>query len=140
MSYAVQSDMVNRFGEQELIQLTDRDRTGAIDTVVLDRALADATAEIDGYLAARYQLPLTSTPTVLVRVCADLARYHLHDDHLPEPVQVRYKAAIDLLRQVSTGRVSLGLSETGESPTSNDGAEIASGGRVWDRNDSKGFL
>ncbi len=140
MSYAVQSDMVNRFGEQELIQLTDRDRTGAIDTVVLDRALADATAEIDGYLAARYQLPLTSTPTVLVRVCADLARYHLHDDHLPEPVQVRYKAAIDLLRQVSTGRVSLGLSETGESPTSNDGAEITSGGRVWDRNDSKGFL
>ncbi|NWO05564.1 MAG: DUF1320 domain-containing protein [Alteromonadaceae bacterium] len=140
MSYAGQSDMVNRFGEQELIQLTDRDHTGAINTVVLDRALADSTAEIDGYLASRYQLPLTNTPTVLVRVCSDIARYHLHDDHIPEPVEARYKTAVDLLRQVSNGRVSLGVSDTGAEPTSNDGVEMQSGGRVWDRNTSKGFI
>jgi phage gp36-like protein len=140
MSYASQADMVNRFSEQEIIQLTDRNNTGAIDATVLERALADATAEIDGYLAARYQLPLTSTPTVLVRVCSDIARYHLHDDHIPESVAVRYKAAVDLLRQVSMGRVSLGVSDTGDEPTSNDGAEVQSGGRVWDRADSKGFI
>tara|TARA_B100000029_G_scaffold326008_1_gene318475 strand:+ start:592 stop:1014 length:423 start_codon:yes stop_codon:yes gene_type:complete len=140
MSYASQADMINRFSERELIQLTDRNNTGAIDATVLDRALADATAEIDGYLAARYQLPLTSTPTVLVRVCSDIARYHLHDDHIPEPVETRYKASVDLLRQVSMGRVSLGVSDTGDEPTSNDGAEIQSGGRVWDRADSKGFI
>lgn len=140
MSYASQVDMEERFGEQELIQLTDRDHTGAIDATVLDRALADATAEIDGYLASRYQLPLTTTPTVLVRVCADIARYHLHDDNIPEPVEIRYKAAVDLLRQVSIGRVSMGVSDSGETPTSNDGAEINSGGRIWDRNDSKGYI
>jgi len=140
MNYASQVDMVERFGEQELIQLTDRSHTGTIDVSVLDRALADATAEIDGYLAARYQLPLTTTPTVLVRVCADIARYHLHDDHIPEPVEMRYKAAIDLLKQVSMGRVAIGVSDTGDVPTSNDGAEITSGGRIWGRDDSKGFV
>jgi phage gp36-like protein len=140
MIYASQADMVERFGEQELIQLTDRNNTGAVDATVLGRALADATAEIDGYLASRYQLPLTITPTVLVRVCADIARYHLHDDNIPEPVETRYKAAVDLLRQVSLGRVSLGVSDSGESPTSNDGAEITSGGRIWGRADSKGYI
>lgn len=140
MSYASQADMIDRFGEWEIIQLTDRNNTGAIDVAVLDRALADGTAEIDGYLAARYQLPLTTTPTVLVRVCADVARYYLHDDNIPEPVAIRYKSAVELLRQVSLGRVSLGVSATGDSPTSNDGAEITSGGRVWDRADSKGYI
>lgn len=140
MTYASQADMIDRFGESELIDLTDRSFVGTIDVVVLDRALADATAEIDGYLASRYQLPLTSQPAVLVRVCADIARYNLHDDNLPELVETRYKAAVDLLRQVSLGRVSLGASDTGDSPTSNDGAEIESGGRIWGRADSKGFI
>lgn len=140
MSYATQADMVERFGEDELIELTDRARAGAIDATVLDRALADATAEIDGYLAARYQLPLTTTPLVLVRVCADLARYHLHDDQVPEAVKVRYQAAVDLLRRVSTGHVSLGVSDTGDVPTANDGAEIVSGGRVWGRDNSRGYI
>ncbi|MCH8500154.1 MAG: DUF1320 family protein [Marinobacter sp.] len=140
MSYASHADMIERFGEAELIRLTDRDHTGAIDTDVLDRALLDAAAEIDGYLAARYQLPLTSTPLVLVRVCADLARYFLHDDNLPETVEARYKAALDLLKRLASGQVSLGLSESGESPESNDGAEMQSGGRIWDRSDSKGYI
>lgn len=140
MNYASQVDMVERFGEQELIRLTDRNRTGTIDATVLDRALTDATAEINGYLASRYQLPLTSTPVVLVRVCADIARYHLHDDNIPDPVETRYKAAVELLRQVSIGRVSLGVSDTGAEPTSNDGADIESGGRIWGRADSDGFI
>lgn len=140
MSYASQGDMEERFGEGELVALTDRNHTGAIDSVVLERALADATAEIDGYLASRYQLPLTSVPTVLIRVCADIARYHLHDDNIPEPVEMRYKSAVDLVRQVSMGRVSLGVSTSGDEPTSNDGAEVESGGRVWARSDSKGFI
>lgn len=140
MIYASQADMVERYGEQELIQLTDRNNTGAIDATVLDRALADASAEIDGYLASRYQLPLTTIPTVLVRVCSDIARYHLHDDNIPDPVDTRYKSAVDLLRQVSLGRVSLGVSDTGDTPTSNDGADIQSGGRIWDRLDSEGYI
>ena len=79
MPYATQTDMETRFGVDELIQRTSR--TGAaIDTDVLGRALADADAEIDSYLASRYALPLPSTPAVLVRLACDITRYQLFDE------------------------------------------------------------
>lgn len=140
MSYAGVPDLVERFGERELVELTDRASTGAIDVAVAERALRDASAEIDGYLAARYVLPLASVPVVLVRLCADLARYYLYDDHAPEQVNARYKAAVEMLRRISSGEVALGLSEQGETPASSDGADMVSGGRVWARQDSKGFI
>ena len=55
MRYATQKDMIDRFGEEDLITLTDRaDRakppTGKIDAKVLNKALSDAADLIDGYL------------------------------------------------------------------------------------------
>lgn len=140
MNYATLQDLVNRFGEQEVLQLTDREHTGEIDEAVAERALSDAAAEIDGYLAARYVLPLAAVPLVLVRLCADLARYYLYDDHAPEQVTQRYKAAVETLKRISTGQVALGVSDSGEQPETADGAEMESGGRVWARDDSKGFI
>lgn len=140
MSYAGVQDLVERYGEQEIIQLTDRDHAGVIGAVVVERALRDAAAEIDGYLAARYVLPLATVPTVLVRLCADLARYYLYDDHAPEQVVRRHKAAIELLRRISTGEVALGLSEDGEEAQASDGAEMESDGRIWGRANSRGFI
>lgn len=140
MSYAEVSHLVERFGEVEIRQLTDRAHQGEIDPAIAERALDDATAEIDGYLAARYVLPLAHVPTVLVRLCADMARYYLYDDHAPEQVVMRFKAALDTLLRISRGDIDLGVSAGGEAPASADGAEMVSGGRVWDRNDSKGFL
>lgn len=140
MTYASVQDLVERFGEQEILQLTDRDHTGAIDEAVAERALRDATAEIDGYLAARYALPLASVPVVLVRLCADLGRYYLYDDHAPEQVSARHKAAVETLKRISTGHIALGASESGDTPETADGAEMESGGRIWDRDDSGGFI
>ncbi len=50
MAYATVKDMVARFSELEVIQLTDRNQDGLIDEDVAAVALADATAEIDAYL------------------------------------------------------------------------------------------
>lgn len=111
MPYATLADMTERFGEQELALRTDRTNGTngtAIDAVVLDRALSDADAEIDSYLAARYALPLSSTPTVLVRLAADMARYRLYDDGVPETVRQRYADSVSLLKRMATGEVKLG--------------------------------
>ena len=98
MSYAVKQDMVDRFRATELIQLTDVDSVAnAIDDTVLDRALDDADAEIDGYLAGRYTLPLATVPRVLTNIACDIARYRLHDDRATEQVTTRYRDAIRLL-------------------------------------------
>lgn len=104
MGYATQQDLVDRFGETELAQLTDRDTAAFVDAAVLSRALADADAEIDGYLAARFTLPLTVVPPILVRLAADIARFRLYDDRATEQVRTRYEDAVRLLREVAAGR------------------------------------
>lgn len=105
MTYALQADLVDRFGSTEIAQLTDRINGTVIDATVLGRALADADAEIDSYLAARYSLPLASAPVALVRVAADIARYRLFDDRVTDAVRARYQDAVTYLKQISLGNV-----------------------------------
>lgn len=141
MTYATQQNLTDRFGEDELIQLTDRDNLGAINATVVNRALADADATINGYLAARYTLPLSNpVPEMLERLACDIARYALFEDQVTEIVEKRYKDAIALLRDVSAGRAELGISDTGNKPVSNATEQISSTTPVWRRTESDGFL
>ncbi len=141
MTYATQQNLIDRFGEDELIQLTDRASRGDIDATVISRALGDADATINGYLAARYTLPLEAPlPEILERLACDIARYALFDDQVTEIVEKRYKDAIALLRDVSAGRAELGLSDTDNKPASKSTAQIYSTTPVWRRSESDGFL
>lgn len=107
MTYATQTDLIERFGELELAQRTNRVDGATIDTVVLGRALADADAEIDSYLATRYTLPLSSTPPVVNRLACDITRYRLFDDGVPETVRVRYLDAVSVLKRLASGDMLL---------------------------------
>ncbi|TCS69766.1 phage gp36-like protein [Sulfuritortus calidifontis] len=109
MPYATAADLITRYGEDELIQLTDRVGAGVVDTAIVSRALDDAEAEIDGYLAARYRLPLPTTPALLARIACDIARYRLWEDRASDEVRQRYEDARRLLENISSGRASLGL-------------------------------
>lgn len=129
MTYATQADLVDRFGEAELAQLTDRDTGAVIDAAVVARALADADAEIDGYLAARYALPLPTTPALLTRLASDIARYRLYDERTTEAVRQRYQDATRMLDRIAAGTVALGSS----APEATDGAAVAVTSRAPDR-------
>lgn len=112
MRYASQQDMIDRFGEEELITRTDRaDRSepppGKIDTRVLNKALSDAADLIDGYLAGRYALPLTVTPPLLTQIACDLARYDLYDADMQVHVSDRWKVAIRTLEKIADGKIVL---------------------------------
>lgn len=111
MSYATKQNMIDRFSQAELIQLTDvaQPVTGAIVDAVLNAALADADAEIDGYLVGQYLLPLPSVPKNLTMLACDIARYKLYDDRVTEQVAKRYDDAVKYLRSVGKGELSLGL-------------------------------
>lgn len=128
MSYAVKQDLIDRFHAGELIQITNpEDPTAvAINDVVLDGALADAAAEIDGFLMGRYTLPLVTVPTALRRIACDIARYHLYDDRATEQVQKRYDDAVRFLRDVSKGDINLSLSDAAQ-PTDETGGAAAQG-------------
>ena len=138
-AYATQQDMIDRFGEDEVRQLSDRAGTGSIDSSVVGQALSDASEEMDSYIGGRYQLPLNHVPPVLVRVCVDIARYQLYDVQAPDQVETRYKANLAWLTQVAKGVVRLGLDDTNVAPTPSDTAEIDSAGHVFSRDD-KSFI
>jgi phage gp36-like protein len=111
MPYATQSDLVGRFGNRELVQLTNIETPSAtsLNGAVADRALADASAEIDTYLAGRFALPLAVVPSVLVRLCCDIARYRLAENRSTEEMRRRYEDATRVLEQVRDGKLQLGL-------------------------------
>jgi len=119
MSYCTQSDLVTRFGEAELIQLTyvavEDDDGPEIDAAVVAQAIADAEAEIDAYLTARYSLPLASVPANLERIACDIARYRLYADRPTDLVDVRYRDAIRYLEQVGRGAIALASSPAPDS-------------------------
>lgn len=137
MAYATQADMLARFGEDELIQLTDRadPPIGAIDAAVLAARLADADALIDGYLAGRYSLPLASTPAILTQYACDVARYLLYGNKMPEDVRDRYEDALRFLGRVADGRIGLGVTPA---PAAG-GPAHAAGARVFDTAGLEGF-
>lgn len=131
--YATRDDMITTFGERELIQATDRATppAGVINDAVLNRGIADAEAEIDGYLAPRYALPLTEIPPVLKRWTCDIAYFLLLRDRAGEQVVKRYESIVKSLRLVNNGELSLGAAASGE-VQSNGGARHTGAQRVFD--------
>lgn len=139
MTYATQQDMIDRFGEQELIELTDHAAAGVIDATVMAGALGDADAEIDAYLAGRYTLPLASVPRVLTRFAVDLARYGLYDTRATEQVKARYDDAIKFLKALANGTVSLGLDPVNQPLAETGGVQVLAPARVFNDDSLAGY-
>lgn len=112
MAYATVADLVARYGEDEIIQRTDRVNAGVIAQDIAQKALDDAAAEIDCYLASRYQLPLPTVPPHLARIACAIARYRLWEDLASERVRQDYEDAVKLLTAIARGTVSIGLPAT----------------------------
>lgn len=133
MSYATQQDMVDRFGESDLIKLTDRadPPLDAIDAAVLNARLADAQGVIDSYVATRYTLPLTATPLLLRQIECDLAWYLLQGGNPSQDAKDRNDAAMRILRDVSAGKVSLGPDSSNTVAVPGDGVTYTSAPAVF---------
>jgi phage gp36-like protein len=129
MTYATQGQLIARFGEDMLIELTDRAEPPAeeIDAAVVADALADADAAIDGYLKGRYTLPLSETPPLVRNLALAIAIYLMHRNSVSEKVRNDYNDALRMLRDIAAGTVRLDVA--GVEPTSSG----ASGVRTNDR-------
>ena len=120
MQYATVQDLIDRFGETEMIQLTDPE-IAAVQASKVQRAIDDAQAFADGYVGKAYRLPLQGCakptpvpgdvgavtlvpPPQLTRIVCDVARYYLYQVLAPEhEVYLRYKAADRELAAIADG-------------------------------------
>ena len=142
MAYATITAMQQRFGERDLIYLSERDDAPAdvINTAIIEQAINDASDVINGYLAGRYELPLVTVPNLLEQFCCDIARYKLGTNDVPEHVETRNKDAIKFLMSVAKGELSIGVDALGQDAKVQDTATIQSAGSVFAREKTKGFI
>jgi phage gp36-like protein len=140
VTYAVVADLVTRFGERELIQLTDRSNPPAdqVDATVAQPALDAAASLIDGYVGAKYALPLLSPPRLLTDLACDIARYRLYADQAPEIVKDRHAQAIRTLEGISRGSVKIDAAGV-EPPPRSDVIETSGNERKLDRHELRRF-
>lgn len=127
--YATADAMREKFGERELIQLTDTEEPYqyAININKLNRAMREANSEIDAYVGSRYSLPLQTIPPFLVEIGCNLARYYGVTGDLTEndPIKNRYESSIKTLTKISKGELTLGGSPAGESkPVQSSGNNV----------------
>lgn len=116
MPYVTLAQMIARFGEQEMIELTNLhspDET-TINAAAFAAAAADAEAEINSYVGVVAELPLTSVPFILGGKAADVTRYYLDTLDPREDVRQRYEDAVEWLKLLAAGKVNLGLAGAGE--------------------------
>ena len=126
--YAAREDLLARYGDEIKSLEAAEGKTQATTAA----ALADAAAEINGYLGARYRLPLAGTYPILTWLCCDIARFRLWEARLEDgednAVYVRYRKTLAFLERLASGEGVL-TDEEGASPleaASADGAAVAS--------------
>ena len=111
----LKEDMLNVIIGDNYIENED-ERIQAI-TPIVEQAIADADAEIDGYLAKRYKVPFGKTPQVINKFAKDIALYNMvsrkgvDENDREKTYLTRYNAAIAFLTKVAEGRISIGVSE-----------------------------
>ena len=120
MAYCTLQELTDRYSERMLIEISDRGDTPAeeVDQTLIDRAIADADALIDGYLSVRYALPLASVPRLVKDLSLRISIYYAHAHVAAEKIRRDYEEALKTLEHLSKGLIRLDL----------DGAEPAASG------------
>lgn len=108
--YVTELQFEQRFGATELADLLAEGNNYV-------EAENDAAGLIDGYLASRYVLPLTSVPLMVKGWAADITRFKLWDERAPEEVRKRYEDALAQLKQLAQGIITLPPGTDGSKPS-----------------------
>lgn len=105
MSYCTLQELTERYSARMLIDISDRgdERPDEPDTALIDRAIADADALIDGYLKVRYALPLSSVPRLVRDLSLRVSIYYAHGHVAAEKITADYKEALKTLENIARG-------------------------------------
>lgn len=131
--YATVSDMIARFGETQILRLSNPENreTEIVDEAKVNIALGDASVLIDGYIRGRYLVPIAVPPADIVRATCILARYDLSDTERSSPSDEMSKGRADVIKwleAISKELVNLDIPVAAPA-----GPAVGSGPRMLDR-------
>ena len=132
MALLTRAQLIQRIGgDAAAAQLLDPNKTGSIDTDMLDSAIADAEGDVSAALGARYAAISSNPSQKIVRIAGQLAVYYAwgrgpRNLTMPETVRQLYGAAKADLERIEASDSGPGGTPTSRFPTAID---ISAGGR-----------
>lgn len=117
MAYTDKNYFKEKITEKELYNLL-KDDAGTPQMTYLDNAISTADEFIDSYLSKRIKiLPLTEPVPKMVKQCSYfVAMYYLHERiqyvDIPQRIRDNYDVAVNWLKAVADGGVTLPVEET----------------------------
>lgn len=142
MPYCNLQQLTDRYGEAMLVDLSDRGTppAGAIVTAVIDRAIADADALIDGYLAGRYVLPLESVPSLVTDLSLRISIYKLHREVAADKIKQDHDLALSELKMIANGGIRLSVAGVEPAASGTSGVRTNDRQRPLTEDTMKGFI
>lgn len=138
--YVDKDYMIARFGEDVLIELTDRatPQTGEIVDAILDSAITTASGLIDGYVAGRYRVPITPVPEIIKDCTAKITFFYLCGERYTDANRKAYEDSVSILRDIGAGKAHLDAAGV-EPASSRAEARVEAPDRVFSRDSLKGY-
>jgi phage gp36-like protein len=124
LAYCAQTDIVKLLTPAQLVQLTDDDADGVADAAVIAEGIAQADAEIDGYLGSRYAVPVSPVPALLRQLSVAISIWRLYSrrSFLNELRREDYDDSVARLKDLAAGRMVLPAVGGGE--VASDGSDL----------------
>lgn len=139
MAYASIDDLKTRYGDKEILMLTDLDQSNKINTRLCSIALNDASNVVDSYVSSVVEVPMLAPAPIIKSVVSDIARYMLHTKNTPETVERRYKDAISTLESIRDGDISINGSTQSETTTTAGLVDHTTRDRIFTMDSMRGF-
>lgn len=139
----LKEDMFNSIVGNEYIRDPEERREKLIP--IAQGAIADADAEIDGYLMKRYPVPMMPTPFVINKYSKDIALYNMvsragiDTGDRESNYLTRYKNAISFLTNVAKGVTDVIVDGTSKAQAARNGFAMKNSKRLFSRESMKGM-
>ena len=133
---------------QDKIQALYEDDSQAIQDDLIEYDIDEAEGEVDSYLGARYDVPITSSNDVQLNACRGWtyilfqckAYERRNDSVVPDSILEKVKAVRALLMKISEGKVPLAGSREPENDVASTGAlDIDEGTTYYSISNTKGW-
>lgn len=135
-------DIKQLIPEGELIDLSDDENAGEVNSNVVNSAIEAAEEFINGHLRVRYSLPFDTVPPTIKSIAVQIARYNLYQrrfaDGMPEGIANNYKDNCKTLEKIRDGGFDLGIASASQDEPAHEKQRFVSNKTSDDRyfNDS----
>ncbi len=151
MAYSTVDDVLSNIKEQLLNDILGDEYIEDLEerkeklVPLAEKAIEEADAEINGYLAKRYSIPLSPVPKILNKFSVDVAVYNLvsrrgiDESDREKTVLTRYQSVIRFLTAVAEGKLALGVETESVEAAAVTGFQLHSSERLFSRDSMRGW-